>query len=127
MSADYPRRKMTPGNLQGWTARYKERMNSIVELARKLEADPEKEQRLVQSLCRMCYYGSRLGGCAIKGEECMCCGALQTYGSTNTDALCLECAKETKLCKHCGGDVELRVRRKTWPEPKDALIEGGSR
>lgn len=54
-------------------------------------------------------------GAAITLEPCMRCGEMQTYGSTNTDALCLPCAKETGLCKHCGGDLALRERRKTWP------------
>lgn len=83
----------------------------------KLEHDPEKHNRVQSCLCRMCYYGSRIGGHAITVEPCMCCGEEQTYGSTNTDALCLNCAKTTGLCKHCGADIELRVRRQKWPKP----------
>lgn len=116
---DYPRRPMTVSNLQSWTYRTKERMDGLIDLAHKLETDPERDQRLRECLCRMCYYGSRLGGAAIKSEPCMCCGAVQTYGSTNTDALRLTCAQETELCKHCGGDRELRVKRRKWPSAKE--------
>lgn len=115
---DYPRRSMTRSNLESWTYRTKERMDGIIDLAHKLET--EREQRLRECLCRMCYYGSRLGGAAINSEPCMCCGEVQTYGSTNTDALCLACAQETGLCKHCGGDRELRVQRRKWPTKKGA-------
>jgi len=48
----------------------------------------------------------------------MCCGKDQLYGNTRTDALCLECAQETMLCKHCGGDRELRTERRDWPDSK---------
>ena len=41
------------------------------------------------------------------------------YSSTNTDRLCMDCAKKHHLCKHCGGDISMRARRKDWPE-KDA-------
>ncbi|MCL4525220.1 MAG: hypothetical protein M1492_01750 [Gammaproteobacteria bacterium] len=118
MRPDYPRRAMTPDRMESWTYQSKSRMDSIIKLARNLETDPEREQRAQKCLCRMCYYGSRLGGAAIKSESCMCCGVVQTYGSTNTDALCLPCAQEMGLCKHCGGDRELRVKRRKWPSPK---------
>lgn len=113
-----PKRKMTRSNLESWTLRSKERMQSIMDLADKLRHDPEKHNRMQACLCPMCYYGSRLGGQAVTTEPCMCCGEEQMYSSTATDALCRPCAQETGLCKHCGGDRELRVRRKKWPEPK---------
>jgi len=117
---DYPSRLMTRSNLESWTYRSKQRMDGIIELARKLETDPECEQRIQKGLCRMCYYGSgtRLSGAAVTQRACICCGEVQTYGSTDTDALCLPCAQETELCKHCGGDRELRVKRRKWPEAK---------
>ncbi|MDA8114217.1 MAG: hypothetical protein M0Z43_05775 [Acidithiobacillus sp.] len=75
---------------------------------------------LAAGLCRMCHYGNRfsLAGAAMTKEPCMCCGKDQLYGNTRTDALCLECAQETMLCKHCGGDRELRTERRDWPDSK---------
>lgn len=114
---------MNVANLVAWTEASKSRMQSIIDLAMKLEHDPEKHNRVQSCLCRMCYYGSRIGGAAITAEACMCCGEEQTYGSTNTDALCLNCAKTTGLCKHCGADIELRVRRQKWPKPAISMEE----
>ncbi len=114
------RRAMTPSTMESWTCQSRSRMESLIDLARKLENDPERSERIRKSLCRMCYYGSHLGGAAITDEPCMCCGEVQTYGNTNTDALCMPCAQETGLCKHCGADRELRVRRRNWPVAKTA-------
>lgn len=51
-------------------------------------------------------------------QPCMCCYKPVMYGSTATDALCMDCAREHDLCKRCGGDIELRTRRKDWPTAK---------
>ncbi|MEB8476678.1 MULTISPECIES: hypothetical protein [Acidithiobacillus] len=115
------RRIMNKYNMVSWTSRSKTQMDSLLDVARKLQDDPEWAQRIAAGLCRLCHYhGNRFGlaGAAMTQEPCMCCGKDQIYGSTRTDALCLECAKDTGLCKHCGGDRELQTGRRNWPEPK---------
>lgn len=112
------RRKMNRANMEYWTHQTKARMDGFLDLAQKFQNDPQKAERIVACLCRLCFYDSRFGGAAITDEPCMSCGKPQTYGSTSTDALCLECAQETGLCKHCGGDRELRVNCRNWPAPK---------
>jgi hypothetical protein len=117
------RRGMDAVSMQRATHVSRGRMESILKLAENFTRDPEREKRVEDCLCKSCFYVSRVGGAAITQEPCMCCGEMQTYGSTNTDALCLSCARETGLCKHCGGDRELRTRRKTWPTPKHGVQE----
>ena len=111
------RRKMDVASMSLATHLSRRRMESTLKLAEKFTSDPERENRLKACLCKSCFYVSGIGGAAMTQEPCMRCGKMQIYGSTNTDALCASCAKETDLCKHCGGDMELRVRRKTWPTP----------
>ena len=74
--------------------------------------DPEKEKRLKQQLCNICYYGSRVGGAMITSKACESCGKEQTFSNTNTDILCQECAKNMGVCKHCGSDMNYKNRRK---------------
>jgi hypothetical protein len=72
-------------------------------------ADPDKKTRLE---CPTCYYLlARIGGACMTTQPCGLCGTPQTYGSTATDALCETCARRDSLCKHCGGDLHMRVRR----------------
>ena len=79
----------------------------ITRLAESLKKDPDKKARLEKRLCKICYYsrGSRIGGAAITFKDCGFCGKEQSYGSTITDVLCLDCAKDQSLCKHCGADI----------------------
>ena len=32
------------------------------------------------------------------------------------DNFALDTTSKNSLCKHCGGDLEMRVRRKVWPD-----------
>lgn len=85
--------------------------------------DSDRTARREKSLCPCCYYieRSRAGGASITHQPCALCGADQSYGSTATDALCLPCAREHSLCKRCGGDLEMRPRRRKWPNmPKES-------
>jgi hypothetical protein len=90
-------------------------VEDVIDRATKISTDVDKKQRLKRQLCKACYYVSRVAGQAMTSRECACCEKEQTYSSTDTDALCLGCAKEHSLCKRCSGDLELRVRRRKWP------------
>lgn len=91
-------------------------VKSAIERARDLEDDSDKECRIKKNLCKSCHYIlSAFGGAAMTTQPCGICLEDQMYGSTFTDALCLKCAKENGLCKHCGGDIELKSRRKPYP------------
>lgn len=107
---------MNVGNMVGATERAKARVQSWIDLALEVSTDARGKERLAAQECKACFYAGRIGGAAITNRPCMACGETQTYGSTNTDVLCRPCASGGQLCKHCGGDVELRARRRTWPQ-----------
>lgn len=97
------------------TNRAKSRVDSALALAQRLTDDSDKTARLGAQLCKACHYFSRMAGAACTAQPCACCASPQMYGSTATDVLCHSCAKEHSLCKHCGGDLEMRVARRKWP------------
>jgi hypothetical protein len=89
-------------------------IENTINLAKNLTEDPDEDIRYLKSLCKACYYRSSIAGQAFSERECMCCNKLQNYSSTFTDALCSGCAKKYSLCKHCGGDFNLRIKRRSW-------------
>lgn len=91
-------------------------VSHYVEMAKKLTEDPDKKRRLEYQRCCSCHYIPRMAGAAMTSQPCACCGKDQMNGSTNTAALCPECAKKHKLCMQCGGDIEMREGRRNWPE-----------
>lgn len=115
---------MNRGNMISATEYAKSRVESIISRAKIIERDELKQERINAQECKSCFYQDRIGGAAITDRECMCCGKIQQYGSTATNALCKPCATKHSLCKHCGGDVELRVRRRKWPEPENGDNNG---
>lgn len=109
---------MNKANMVGWTERSKRFVIEQAELAKRIAEDTDKQKRLAEQNCKCCFYGSRIGGATITTQPCMCCHKPVMYGSTATDALCMDCAREHYLCKRCGGDIGLRTRRKDWPTAK---------
>lgn len=106
------------------------RVQDAINRAAELTADTRSEHRKKQQQCRACYYFPTIAGQSITFRDCMCCGETQTYGSTNTDVLCMKCAVEHFLCRHCGGDIEMCRGRRHWPNTKDTTApapgqEGG--
>lgn len=97
----------------------------LLKLANDIDTDSMREERIAQCECRACFYRPRWGAACVTEQDCGCCGKEQVYGSTATDVLCLECAKKHSLCKHCGGDLEMRTRRKSWPAA-DVRVDGAS-
>lgn len=85
----------------------------IIDLAKLLKEDPHKIERRKKALCKPCFYNrSRIGGAAMTFQPCGICGEEMPFGNTVTDSCCTKCALENNLCKHCGGDIEMRQRRK---------------
>src|SRR5690349_20645993 len=99
---------MNVGNMISNTEWAKRRVNDWLDLADMARKDSRKEDRLARHECIGCFYGVRIGGAAITQQPCMCCNVAQTYTSTATDALCMDCAKEHSLCKRCGGDLDMK-------------------
>lgn len=105
----------TKSALVSATSRSKERVEDTLALAERIKSDLDMDERKKAQLCKACFYFTALGGSRITSRECAGCGKDQVYGSTNTDALCMDCARKHSLCKHCGGDLEMRVKRRNWP------------
>lgn len=98
---------------QNVTDRHKHYLQSQIEKTEAAKEDTEKEKRLKSQLCKWCFYlASGLGGASITIKECEICSEEQMFGSTNTNTLCMACATKSKLCKHCGSDMEYKKRKK---------------
>jgi hypothetical protein len=97
------------------TERAQRRIKEWEEFSTAVLTDGRKEERLARLECKACFYPGRIGGAAMTYRPCMSCSSRELYGSTNTDVLCAPCATAGDLCKHCGGDREMRARRKNWP------------
>lgn len=120
---EHDRIKTDIATFQNNTWHSKDRYAAIIERAAKLLADPDKANRVKASECVVCFYGSKIGGAAITSQPCGLCGEMMDFGSTCTDNFCLKCASEHSLCKHCGADVNLKTRRKDWPDASASIEE----
>jgi len=103
------------------TSTSKRYFTDLIDKADRAERDTEKPQRIAAQRCKACWYvlrGGMLAGQAFTEQPCACCLLPQTYGSTNTDALCMACAQAHSMCKHCGGDLDMRTQRRSWPDIK---------
>ena len=110
------------------SSHYKDILTRVYEA----KIDANKPKRLKKkSECKVCFYinKDRIGGAAMTKQPCGICGEVVWYGSTNTDVLCLDCAIKHSLCKHCGGDREMRRQRRKFDwipptKPQPAEHEG---
>lgn len=110
---------MNKANMVAATEWAKRHVQHVLDRAREIAEDTRKEERLKRHECKACFYSSRIGGAAMTTRPCMCCGKELMHSSTATDVLCLDCARQHSLCKHCGGDLEMRAGRRNWPIPDD--------
>lgn len=88
---------------------------AALERAEKMRDDADQKSRHEASECVVCYvpYGAgRMGGATSTSRPCAICATILNFGNTCIDMLCVDCARENQLCKHCGGDVDLKYRRK---------------
>lgn len=97
------------------TGRSKRKVDSVIKMAIDMQKDRRKKERIKKYECKGCFYYPRIGGSAMTEGNCALCDSHQLHSSTNTDVLCLDCAKKNKLCRHCGGDIDLRTKRRKWP------------
>lgn len=111
--------EMTQSLMARATERARARTSRLIEDARNLAEDTSRQQRLDAQKCSSCFYIAQIGGAAMTSQDCMCCHQDQLHASTNTDVLCLSCAREHQLCRHCGGDLEMNADRPDWPAPRN--------
>lgn len=114
-------RKVTidPAKIEFRTNQNKHYAESNVEDANRYTNDVDKAERIKQGKCKYCYYmATSMAGQVITVQLCGICDIDMTFGSTATDALCATCATEHKLCKKCGGDIDMNPFRKGRKLPK---------
>lgn len=111
----HSRRKLDCYAVQFETSMRSSHLRDFLKSATAASFDEDRVERLKRSECRVCFYLSgRIGGAAMTSTQCGICDKVTTYGNTNTDVLCTDCAKKHKLCRHCGADVELRPSRRDF-------------
>lgn len=93
-------------------------IGDALKAADELRTDVAREKRREQNLCKCCFYLRRgqIGGAAMTIQPCGICKTEVTYASTVTDVVCLPCASNNHLCKHCGADLALDEGRTFEPK-----------
>jgi hypothetical protein len=107
--------KINPEALRRTTGLSRMRIEETLKLATDIAEDARKEARLASQKCKACFYFPSLAGQAFTKQPCGICGQDQQYSSTRTSALCKPCGAANRLCRHCGGDIEMDVTRREWP------------
>ena len=76
--------------------------------------DSNKKKRLELGKCKFCFYlhGSGFSGQAISKWNCKVCNDPHVHENTSVPKICYACSDIYELCTVCGGDVEMRMRRK---------------
>ena len=90
--------------------------SELISNVKKFENDSDRKNRLKKNLCKSCFYlsGDIIAFAAFTTTTCMSCSKEMTFGSSNTDKLCPDCAKKYGVCKYCLADIDLKKRRKLW-------------
>lgn len=114
-----PAKKIDLVSVEWATTLAREHCENIIKRASNIAKDSNKKARITAGLCCMCFYaGPTIAGAAMTTQPCGICKEIQMYSSTSTDALCLACAKNHELCKHCNADMKFRPRKnknlQTW-------------
>lgn len=112
---ELPKRKIDKCFFVNQTGRSKGKVEKQIERANNMANDTRRDERIESCECVACFYTPECGGSAMSNRECGLCGRPIYSGSTNVDVICKQCAQENRLCKHCGGDIDMKVRRKNWP------------
>ena len=75
-------------------------------LEKNLRTDPRHDERISAQKCKSCFYKSIFGGAAITTTNCHNCNKKITFGSTNVDFFCMDCAHQLNKCVHCGKNLD---------------------
>lgn len=115
-----PRRPCDLASIERNTGYAKQWLDAMAECVTLMDEDKDKHVRHSIAECQYCYrpYGhGRQGGTVTTRVQCGLCDTILAHNNTCVDVLCLDCAKANQLCKHCGGDVDMKRRRRT-EQPK---------
>ena len=84
----------------------------MVDLCRRQGNDEDKAARILAQECQGCFYLRKAGGAMMTSRQCGLCDTEVHSCNTCIDRLCTDCARKNRLCKHCGGDIDMKQRRK---------------
>lgn len=88
--------------------------HDIMRQAEALREDKRKAERHEICHCQMCfpgYIGARAGASVTTKRECALCNTELLSPSSYVPMLCIPCATINKLCRMCGGDIDMKNRR----------------
>jgi hypothetical protein len=107
--------EMTAANMASASSTSARRVSAAIALAAEIQADSKQVARLIAQRCKACFYFPAVAGAAMTTRDCGLCAKPEMYGSTSASALCMPCANANRLCRHCGGDLDMNASRRTWP------------
>lgn len=107
------------------SARAAQRVSDRLSQLAILATDANAAKRRARCVCQACEYLNvgRLAGQAFTAWNCRLCREPQpSHPNTAVPALCAGCAEAFELCVECGGDREMRHRRRlTGRRPKKVV------
>jgi len=105
--------RLTENDVSDRSRSKKEQIDFNVARALQYLSDPDKRKRLESGNCIACFYGgSSLAGQAFTDWNCRACLKDQaSWPNTNPPIVCDACSKKHKICKGCGADLHLRIKR----------------
>lgn len=109
-------KQMTQGDMRIATEYSVQRMKDYLELSYKLINDPDKVARIKKCECRWCFYSPKWHAGMPRAYQCGVCGVDHVRGNPLIIKICQQCATKHSLCRECGGDLEMRARRRNWPD-----------
>jgi hypothetical protein len=100
-------RKWDEGMIVYKTHYNKRRVEDMQEKLNNYNADIAITERTDGQKCKVCHYiNDGFAFQAFTDTYCGICGKKMTFPTSNTDKLCIDCAKIHGLCKHCGGRMD---------------------
>lgn len=100
-------RKWTQKDIETRTYLNQQYEKKMKQRLKDFDEDLKKEKREKQHLCKYCFYlKSNLSGQAFTASNCRMCDKETIFPTTQTDVLCIDCAKENGLCKECGAEMD---------------------
>jgi hypothetical protein len=109
-----PKKKFDRVAYEWANGRNSDRLKWMRESLENYDTDKDSANRMKRGECKCCWYLNRprMAGAAMTRSCCGICEREMVFGSTSTDSLCPECASRVGLCRHCGGDMKGKNRRK---------------
>jgi len=107
-----PFTELTKSEIEYRLDQQRERVAATVKRALNYLNDPEKSKRHQEQYCLCCYYSEgTMAGAALTESQCGICEKEMKWSSTHQEVLCLDCAKQYRLCRECGSTIDYKDPR----------------